>query len=263
MDPPVTPQEWCEGMPCVEVLTSGVLLNQPFSTFLVYLLGILWLWAGMRFWQKRDAQVSKAWWSIAMCLGGFAALSAGTSYQAFGYELKCAGRELCTWTSWWEIVYLTLQVGSMNAMVVAVAYSCTTGNVRRALIAYSVINFLLHLAITVTGALTPTRWMISFELLVLFTTPTFILYFAINGVRYVRHKLRLDLALLWSWMLMVAANLFYFVYLWLGFTDALWQRGIWFSENDVLHLFVMIWVLYVGVVLVRKVEDYRSQQSTL
>jgi hypothetical protein len=35
----------------------------------------------------------------------------------------------------------------------------------------------------------------------------------------------------------------------------LWAEGIWFSENDVLHALVMLWVFYVGLVLVPKVKD--------
>lgn len=256
MEPEITGEAWCEGMPCIELFSSGMILNQPFSTLIVYILGLLWIWAGLRFWKTRNGQESRTWWSLSLLLGGIAALSAGTSYQAFGYQLKCAGRDFCTWTSWWEIAYLTIQVGSMNTMVVAVAYSCTQRGLRRALIAYSVINFILHLIFTITGALIPNRFMISFELLVLFTAPTFFIYFAINGYRYLKFRHSLDLALLLSWVIMLMANVFYFGYLWLGITPVLWEQGIWFSENDVLHLFVMLWVFYVGLVLVPKVSDY-------
>src|SRR5210317_271669 len=116
--PKTSPEEWCQAMPCVDIFSTGLVLNQPFSTFLVYLLGFMWLWAGWRFWKIRDGQKTRVWWCIAMVLGGIAAISAGTSYQAFGYELKCAGREFCIWTSWWEIVYMIIQVASLNAMLI-------------------------------------------------------------------------------------------------------------------------------------------------
>ena len=109
MEPEITPLQWCADMPCVEILSTGVILNQPFSSVLVFLLGFTWIWAGLRFWKTRAGQASKYWWCISLVLGGIAALSAGTSYQAFGYELKCAGREICLWTSWWEIAYMVLQ----------------------------------------------------------------------------------------------------------------------------------------------------------
>ena len=256
MEPAITGEDWCQNMPCVDLWSTGLVLNQPYSTLLVYLLGLLWLWAGWRFWQVRAGQRSRAWWSVSLVLGGIAALSAGTSYQAFGYELKCAGRELCSWTSWWEIAYLTLQVGSLNAMVAAVAYSCTTETLRRAIIAYAFGNYVLHLAITIIGVLTLNRFLISFELLLIFTVPSFLLFFALNGARYRKHKQPLDSALLVTWTLMVMTNVCYFAYLALGITGDLWARGIWFSENDVLHIAVMIWLLYVTAVLSKRVTDY-------
>ncbi|MEH6592548.1 MAG: hypothetical protein V7746_19940 [Halioglobus sp.] len=256
MEPKTTGAEWCQGMPCVELLSSGVVLNQPYSTLLVYLLGILWIWAGLRFWKTRDGQVSKIWWCASLVLGGIAALSAGTSYQAFGYELKCAGREFCAWTTWWEIAYMTLQVSSLNAMLIAVAYSCTQKNARRALIAYAWVNFLSHFMITMAGAITLKKFMLSFELVVLFTTPTLFAFFVINGWRYFKYKQAIDLVLLGSWTILLLTNVFYFAYLSLGYTQVLWEQGVWFSENDVLHVLVMIWLVYVGLLVSKEIQDY-------
>jgi hypothetical protein len=56
---------------------------------------------------------------------------------------------------------------------------------------------------------------------------------------------------------MSLTNAIYFAYLLLGYTQVLWAEGIWFSENDVLHALVMLWVFYVGLVLVPKVKDAR------
>lgn len=256
MEPKITPEQWCDGMPCAEILSTGVILNQPFSSLLVYLLGLLWIWAGLRFWNTAEGQVSKRWWCISLMLGGVAAISAGTSYQAFGYELKCAGQEFCRWTSWWEIAYMTLQVGSFNAMLVAVAHSCTTGAVRRGLIVYAGINFVLHFVVTLVGLYTPDKFLLSFELLVLFITPAMLIVFFINVWRYARYRQLLDLVLLGSWALLVVANTAYYAYLSLGYTQRLWERGVWFSENDVLHVLVAVWVVYVGRVLVERVHDY-------
>ena len=61
-----------------------------------------------------------------MLLGGLAALAAGTSYQAFGYQIKCVGQETCAWTSWWEVIYLMFQQVSMDAMLVAIAVFTST-----------------------------------------------------------------------------------------------------------------------------------------
>ena len=255
MQPPTTPTQWCDGMPCVNLPGTELILNQPFSTFLVYLLGVMWIWAGWRFWKTRDGHTSKILWSVSLVLGGLAALLAGTSYQAFGYELKCAGRELCIWSNWWEISYMSIQVASLNTMLAAVAFSCTQGKLQKWILVYAAVNTLIHFCITITGALLPNRFMISFELLVLFTIPAFIMYFSINGWRYAKYKNTMDLVLLGCWSILVATNVFYFAYLFSGYTQTLWQDGIWFSENDVLHVFMMVWVLYVGLIVEKNVSD--------
>jgi len=255
MQPSTTPTQWCDDMPCVNLPGTELILNQPFSTFLVYLLGVMWIWAGWRFWKTRDGHTSKILWSVSLVLGGLAALLAGTSYQAFGYELKCAGRELCLWSNWWEISYMSIQVASLNTMLAAVAFSCTQGKLQKWILVYAAVNTLIHFFITMTGALLPNRFMISFELLVLFTIPAFIMYFAINGWRYSKYKNTMDLVLLVCWSILVATNVFYFAYLFSGYTQTLWQDGIWFSENDVLHVFMMVWVLYVGLVVEKNVSD--------
>ena len=253
--PEITPQQWCDTMPCVELFSSGIILNQPGSSFLVYLLGVMWLWAGWRFWRIENRQASTYWWAIAMALGGIAALSAGTSYQAFSYELKCAGRALCTWTSGWEIAYLLIQVGSMNAMLIAVAYTCTTGAIQRRLILFACINTAIYFCVVAVGAYLPNRFMISFEMLVLFSTPAFFLYFFINGLGYLKHRSQTDRVLLGAWIIMVLTSVLYYVYFLLGYTEVLWSRGYWFSANDLLHVLMLVWVIYVGTAVVQAVAS--------
>ena len=128
-----TPETWLTIQPFVTIrLGSGdIILVQPSSTVLVYLLGIVAIGAGLYFWRIRGKHRSRTWWGLALLLWGLGALFAGTSYQAFSYEIKCAGREFCAWTSWWEVLYLMLSVGSVDAMMVAEAYSCTVGKWRK------------------------------------------------------------------------------------------------------------------------------------
>ena len=261
--PKTTPTQWCESMPCVELFSSGVTLTQPTSTLLIYLLGLMWLWVGWRFWQRDNEQKSRRWWSIAMTLGGIAAISAGTSYQAFGFELKCTEREFCTWTSWWEIVYLALQTGSVNAMLAGVAYACTKGLMRRLLLTYALVNTVIYCGVAAAGAFLPNRFMISFEMLVLFSTPSFLVCFLINGCRYINEKSDKDKILLGAWIIMFVTNVLYYGYLLLGYTQILWSKGFWFSENDVLHVLMLIWVWYVGTAVVSVMADAESQSPSL
>ena len=107
------------------------------------------------------------WWGIALILWGVGALLAGTSYEAFSYAIKCAGRPACVWTSWWEVLYLILSVASVDAMLLAEAYACTTGRWRRALTIYAVVNAAVYAIVVLIGALIPVKFLISFELLIL------------------------------------------------------------------------------------------------
>ena len=65
----------------------------------------------------------------------------------------------------------------------------------------------------------------------------------------------MDLALLitWGWLGITIAG--YFLYLILDITHTLWVRGIWFSENDVLHIGLMIWMIYIAVILANRIVD--------
>lgn len=253
--PQTTPQQWCESMPCVEIFSTGMILDQPISTLLVYFLGGVWFWAAWRFRATAVGQNSRHWWSFSLVLGGIGAIVAGTSYQAFGYELKCSGRELCSWTSWWEVVYMVLQVACYNAMAVAVAFSCTNGRWRRLFIGYALLNSVIHFCVVVSGVVTVNRLMLSFEMAQYFITPTLIIFIALNTSRYLAHRQPMDLSLLISWVLLIATSLSYSIYMYAGYTQLLWEQGIWFSENDVLHVGVMIWLLYLGLSLSGKVKN--------
>ena len=261
--PKTTPTQWCESMPCVEVFASGVILTQPSSTLLIYFLGLMWLWVGWRFWYRAGEQKSRRWWSIAMTLGGIAAISAGTSYQALGYEFKCAEREFCTWTSWWEIAYLVMQIGSVNAMLAGVAYACIAGLARRLVLTYALVNTIAYCGVAAAGAFLPDRFLISFEMLVLFSTPAFLACFLINGWRYIIKKSAKDKILLRAWIIMFLTNTLYYAYLLLGYTETLWSNGFWFSENDVLHVLMLIWVWYVGTAVVGIMRDTEASSTLL
>ena len=73
------------------------------------------------------------------------------------------------------------------------------------------------------------------------------------------------LCLLWIWagLFLSLTNLAYFIYLTGGYTQRLWAKGIWFSENDVLHVLVLLWLLYVGVVVVKQTKDYPLAEPAL
>jgi hypothetical protein len=255
--PPETAVSWLTIQPYVAIHMASreLILVQPSTTFFVYLLGIVAIGAGLYFFRMASGQWSRRWWGVALVLWGAGALLAGTSYEAFSYALKCVGRPACVWTSWWEVLYLILSVASVDAMLLAEAYACTVGRWRRVLSIYAIANAAAYLIIVLTGALVPVKFLISFELLILFAAPTILIFFILNGRGYARLKDDMDLALLvaWTWLVLTLGS--YFLYLMLGITQTLWARGTWFSENDVLHLGLIIWMIYLARVVAPRVAD--------
>lgn len=232
-----------------------MIVVQPSTSVIVYLLGLLAIGVGVRFLQTRDHQRSRLWWGIALLLWGAGALLAGTSYQAFSYAIKCAGRTTCAWTSWWEVLYLILTVWSIDAMMLAEAHACAAGRWRRGLSAYAAAHAVLYLIVVLTGAFLPIRFLVSFELLVLVTAPSILTFLGLNAWRYRRAGSRMDLALVGTWLWLGLTVGAYYLYLVLGVTQDLRTTGIWFSENDVLHVGLIAWMLLIAVVVAPRLSD--------
>jgi hypothetical protein len=230
-------------------------LAEPSSTVLVYGLGVIILLAGFYVLKNRRTSKSKIAWGIALVMWAFSTFCAGTSYQAFSYELKCAGRTVCLWTSWWEIWYLMLFVISMNVIVVAVAFSSTTGKLRKAAIGYAILNSLAYLVTVLSGAFIPDQFMASFECMVLFAVPTFLILLLINSIRFAKLHRKLDLLLVGAWILMIGSVFAYFGFYVSGYALVLWEKGIWFNENDVLHIALVLWIIYFTFAVSNKIED--------
>ena len=255
--PAQTPESWLQIQPFAEIkiASQNIIFVQPSTSVIVYFLGILTIGIGLYFLKIRQGQLSRFWWGIALLLWGIGALLAGTSYEAFSYAIKCAGRDACLWTSWWEILYLIASVWSIDAMTMAVAYSSTTGKLRKTLSVYAIVNAVVYFIVVMIGASIPSKFLISFELLLVVSAPGIITFFIINSWRYFKFKLRLDLTLLGTWIWLGVTIAAYFLYLISGNTASLWARGKWFSENDVLHIGLLVWMLYIAFVLAPKVED--------
>ena len=197
-DPELTPDNWCKVQPCmtIKLASKEIILTQPTSTVLVYLLGIVTIGVGLQFLWLQGGQISRLWWGISLLLWGIGALLAGTSYQAFGYQIKCAGQEICAWTSWWEVIYLMFQQVSMAVLLVAVAFSCTTGTLQTVLLMYALVSAVVYVICTFIGGIIPVKSLITFELMVWVSSPIFLIVVMVNSWRYYALDSSMDLSLL-------------------------------------------------------------------
>lgn len=140
-------------------------------------------------------------------------------------------------------------------MMVAVAYSSASGNFRRWLRVYAAINTVLYFVVVMTGVFIPIKFLISFELLLIVTAPSVIAFFIIHGWLYFKYKESPDLVYLGTWIWLGITISAYFLYLISGNTTVLWEMGIWFSENDVLHIGLILWMIYIACFLSPRVKD--------
>ena len=252
-----TPQTWLQIQPFVNIRLGAqeIILIQPSTSAFVTLLGILAVGVGLHFLKIRNNQQSRLWWGIALLLWGSGALLAGTSYEAFSFAIKCAGREACIWTSWWEIGYLIASVWSIDAMVMAGAWSCAKGKWRKAMIGYALANATAYPVVVLVGTFLPVRFLISFELLLIVSAPGILALFILNLWRFSKSKNKMDLALIGAWIWLGVTIGAYFLYLISGLTQRLWAQRIWFSENDVLHIGLIPWMVYLGILVVPHLTD--------
>ncbi len=249
--PTTIPEEWCDNQPCVqiEIFSTTFTLVQPSSTILVYLLGIITISIGLYLLKGARSQNVVSWWGIALLLWGLGALFAGTSYQAFSYEIKCAGRTSCIWTSWWEVMYLILSVGSVVAMMMAQANLAPEGKYYTIMCMYAFIDLLYYSFVVVIGSILLIQVLITFELMIVLLAPNIVFFILFNWTRWRRLKQPIDKYLMLTWVFLIIIMGAYFLYYMSGLTEILWAQGIWFSENDVLHIGLIFWMLYIGVII--------------
>ncbi|HEX6888189.1 MAG TPA: hypothetical protein VF143_08790 [Candidatus Nanopelagicales bacterium] len=254
-DPPTTPTQWCLDRPCVEL--GGTVLNEPLGTALVALLTVLWLAAGAGFLVSRRRQRSRTWLGIALLLAGLGAGQAGISYQAFAYELKCAGWQTCRLTTGWEVGYSLTQAASVAAMLVAVAFACTVGRTRRGIITFAAVDVAVYAGVVALGVALPSATLLSFTVLMAFAVPGIVLVLVVASRRFRATRDPMDRSLVMAAWLLVAVQLAYFASWLSGATQLLWDggAGIYVSENEVLHVGMILWLGYVLIRLGPRLRD--------
>ncbi len=255
--PKLSPEAFLQQQPSVHIAMGSLdfMLCQPSSSVFVFLVAFFTIFTGYKILSRADGQWSRQWWGVGLLLTGVGALLAGVSYQAMGYEIKCNGREFCTFTSWWEIFYMLLSALGMAAFVIAAAYSNAQGLARKTIIYCAALGAISYSAMLLWGAFTANQLLVSFEFMAVFSTMVVLFLIALHGSGFAKNKDAMNLTSLKAWLIFVAVFLGYILYLTLQISAALWKTGVWFTENDVLHLGMIYWVFYVGRNVANVVQD--------
>jgi len=251
--PEVLPTDWCSKQPCVEV--GGFIISQPSSSLIVCMAAFASLYVGWKLYKHNAGHQSKKWFGISLILGGIGAILAGASYQAFGYEIKCAGREVCNWTSWWELGYELTTVVAVTYLLVAVVKMCFADKWLAPSKIFAVVLSVSYFLTLVAGVVLKSQFLLSFELMLLFSTPFYVLFLILNGIQYAQTRNRHIAQLGFTWLMLFGVLIAYFAYMMMGCTQTLWAQGIWFSENDVLHVGMILWLAYIHFALSDSIQD--------
>jgi hypothetical protein len=142
-------------------------------------------------------------------------------------------------------------------MLISVAYACTTDRLRRGLVIFAGLNAVAYAIVTVIGVLTPSAVLLSFAVLMLFAVPGILIVIVVAGRRYRSTRDPMDRSLVVAAVLQVLVQIAYFAYYAAGITAVLWDdgAGFYFSENDVLHIGMILWLWYVVAVVGRYLRD--------
>lgn len=248
--PGLSAETWADLQPVRKLRLIGreLVLNQPSSTFWVYALGVLTCAVGQFYWVQAEGDIVRLLWAVGLWLWGVGALLAGTSYQALGYHLKCRDGRVC-WTNWWEAIYMIMQQLSINVLLAATAFSSADGGLRTAMLVAAVAISVVYTVITLAAAFIPNRRLLSFEWMSLVCAPPVFAMLALNSWNAISSGQMSEALLAMVWIGLLLCMLAFWLYMRSGLAAKLWQRKRWFSENDVLHVTLIIWVGYIAAIL--------------
>jgi len=241
-EPLLTPDAWRESHFHLQI--GNLIISEPSSSLFIFLLAGLYLCVAYLFFRRHDNQQSRLWWGIFMLLFGLGAILAGVSYQVFSFEIKCRGYDYCLWTSWWEIGYMICTVAGVGAGFIAVAYSVFSHKARTFWTSYALISTLTYVGVVAFGTVSANRFLISFEMMIIFVLAGFLAVAAHSLWHYRQEKNPLIKKILKVGLLLISVIAIYFVGLVSGYAEVLWEKGIWFNANDLLHVLLFGWVLY-------------------
>jgi hypothetical protein len=253
----VSPEAFLQNQPWLNLSIGdfSFVWSQPSSSLMVFFVALYTIFKGYKFLSHTQQQRAKFWWGIGLLLTGIGAFLAGISYQALGYEIKCNGREICTFTSEWEVAYMLLSIMGLAALVIAASFSNAKGKVRKVMIVSALVGLIVYSSLLFYGIFGAIKLLVSFEFMAAFSSAVVIFFILLHSRAWIRERDSMNRSLLTCWIIFVAVFLIYGIYLNSGLTSTLWAKGIWFTENDVLHLGMVYWVYFVGKHLPERLKD--------
>jgi Flp pilus assembly protein protease CpaA len=106
------------------------------------------------------------------------------------------------------------------------------------------------------GAVIPVKFLISYEGFMAFIGVNFLIMFIQNILHYKKHKEKLNLVLIYIWIGFLFVNIGYYVFLLGNIGGNLYQNcGVWFNENDALHVLLILWSCFILVLLRKDLSD--------
>jgi hypothetical protein len=191
-----------------------------------------------------------------MIFWGIGTLFAGTSYQAFGYQLKCVNKEFTNFTDWWEIIYMMCMAISFGFLIVAISYGNAKGKTRMVLQKLVYVVVPLYVFLLTLGSIIPIQILVTYEVLNVFFMPYFVVFFILSVKGYQKRKDQGNRRLIITWLLFLFVNVSYYIYYYLGISEKILDMtGIWFNQNDALHVLIFLWMGYIWFALPNSIED--------
>jgi len=260
MDPLTTGVDFLESMPHVTI--GSLIWQQPSSSIFIFGLGVFIIIFGIKLLKIQKGNLSRKWWGISMIFWGVSAIFAGISYQAFGYQLKCLGNTYANFTDWFEIMYLLFTGSSICMLVFGMSYCAAIGKTRKIMQMIALISLPIYAVLLTVGSIAGIQFLVSYEMLCIFFMWHFIVFFVIN-IRNYRSEINKEMnkKFIITWSLFLILNILYYIYYLSGLSPVLYQNtGVWFNQNDLLHVLMIGWFVYMYISLPKCIVDRNEVQ---
>ncbi len=253
MSPLTLPADFLASIPyfTVNFFGSEVVIQQISSTIMVWGLGVLIVSLGIAVLIKQKSKAGM-YWGIGLILWGLGAIVAGVSYQAFGYQLKAANQQYVLFTSDWELSYMILTAFATNYMMVGTAMATAKDDKLQKIVIFAIVHSIAYCIYMLFGSIFAIEFVISYFGFVVFVAVDFLIMLILNYTHYKANKDQLNKHMIFTWLDFAVVNMAYFVCYFAGMGNFLYSNlNIWFNENDVLHLLLMVWAVHVYIVLTK------------